>query len=106
MHLGAVGLVSQVSRVWSLHPVTTNMRTMARPAITASVFMVYRGSLRSDLRSMLPESLVVLGGRWPMRHDLRVRLVTVSNRTPTKECHASIGPLAWAPCNRFVVHKS
>ena len=38
-HLGASGLVSQVCRVRSLHPVTTNMRTTARAAITARVFM-------------------------------------------------------------------
>jgi hypothetical protein len=37
-HLGAEGLVSQVSRVRSLQLVTTNMRTTARAAITASVF--------------------------------------------------------------------
>ena len=79
MHLGAVGLVSQVSRTRSLQLVTTNIRAMARVATTASVFMVYLGSRLQDLLSMWLGSLAMLDGKLPMLLDLLVRLRLVSN---------------------------
>jgi hypothetical protein len=77
----AVGLVSQVCRVRSEHPVMTNMRTTARAAITASVFMVYQETRLRGLLSMWLGSLVGLGGMSPMLDGLRVRLRLVSSRT-------------------------
>jgi hypothetical protein len=44
LHLSEVGCSWQLYRVRSLQLVTTNIRTMASPAITARVFMVYQGS--------------------------------------------------------------
>jgi hypothetical protein len=80
-HLGASGLVVQSPRVRSVHPVTTNIKAMARAAITASVFMVYQGSRLRCLVSMLLESLVGLGGMSPMLHGLLVSRRLVSSQT-------------------------
>ena len=93
----AVGLVSQVCRVRSEHPVTTNMRTMARPATMASVFMVYRESLLRVLLSMLLGSLAGLDGMLPMLDDQLVRLLVVSNLTKQAD---DLGTDALLLCNR------
>ena len=81
MHLGALGLLSQVSRVTSEQPLAQKTRATATTATSAKAFVVYQGSQPQGLLSMWLGSLARLDGMPPTLDGHIVRLVTATNQT-------------------------
>ncbi len=78
MHLVAVGLVWQLSRVLSLQLVTTNIRATAKSATMPSVFMAYQATTRWASQGD-GLNLLKLVDMWPMLLCLLDCLVTESS---------------------------